>query len=404
MSRGLRIGVVLSGQLVEERFVRTGPVTLGRSLRATISVPLDGVPREHVLFGPDRALHLAPGMTGRIAVGGEVAAASDGPLARGTRGKLELGELSLLFQDVEAPPRQPRPRLPASLRERRIDRKLAAIVGASLAAHVAIATWAWTREPAAPLFVGYHEPLDHGIDVQLPDYVDRVDPTPIAASARPGAAAPVAPQHSITPARTPSRAAASDPAELAREAMKMATILTGDDDGSNGFAATSARQPGSDLGAQIADARSHHATIGDGSHTSRADDRAHIGDGTHGIVTTEQTFETVERKDEIPTRVTIVPPQHTEPGGADVVAKITNAYVAGLQRCYQLGLRDDSALEGKVALELTVLANGRVSEPSANGVSDGVDRCIAKQMASWHFAAPREEATFDVSLILKPGR
>src|SRR5262249_52379087 len=116
MSRGLRIGVVLSGQLVEERFVRTGPITLGHSLRATISVPLDGVPREHVLFGPDLALSLAPAMTGRIAVAGEVADAGNGPLARGARGKLQLGELAILFQDVESPPLAPRPRLPASLR------------------------------------------------------------------------------------------------------------------------------------------------------------------------------------------------------------------------------------------------------------------------------------------------
>jgi hypothetical protein len=403
MSRGLRIGVVLSGQLVEERFVRTGPITLGHSLRATISVPLDGVPREHVLFGPDLALCLAPGMTGRVAVAGEVAPASNGPLSRGARGKLQLGELAILFQDVEAPALAPRPRLPASLRERRIDRKLVAIVGASLLAHVAIVAWAWTRDASHEPALGYREPLDRGIDVQLPDYVDRVDPTPSSVPSRPGAATPVAPPRSITPSRTPSRAAASDPAELAREAMKMATILTGDD-GANGFAATSARQPGSDLGAQIADARAHHATIGDGSHTSRVDDRAHIGDGTHGIATAEQTFQTVAHTDEVPTRVTVVPPPHPEPGGGDVVAKITNAYVAGLQRCYQLGLRDDAVLEGKVALELTVLANGHVSEPSASGVSDGVDRCIAKQMASWQFRAPRDEATFEISLILKPGR
>src|SRR6185503_1302457 len=113
------------------------------------------------------------------------------------------------------------------------------IVGASLAVHVSIAVWAWLHDVEQPHALAYRE----GIDVSLPDYVDRVDPT-IAIPA-PGVAQPALPPRPTVPARTPSRAAASDPIALAREASRMATILTGDD-GERGFGAMSPRQPGSD--------------------------------------------------------------------------------------------------------------------------------------------------------------
>jgi hypothetical protein len=399
MSRGLRIGIVLSGQLVEERLVRTGPITVGQSLRANISVPVDGVPREHTLFGPDLELRLAPGMTGRVAVDGVASAAGDGPIAPHSRGKLELGELTILFQAVAVPAAVPRPRLPAELRGRRIDRRLLAIVGTSLVVHVAIAAWAWTHDiDLGPSFADSYRP-GQAIDVQLPDFVDRVDPT--TTPAQPGVARPVAPVHSIVPARTPSHAAASDPAELVLEASRMASILTGDDS-DHGYGGMSERGPGADLAAQIADARNHHAVIGDGSHSSRVDDRAHIGDGTQHVAENPH-YETTTHTAVQPTRMKIVADPHGDRSSPDIVAKIQSVYVAGLQRCYQLALRDNATLEGKVALELTVEANGRVSEPSASGVSDDVDHCIAAQMGSWRFQAPRDEATFQISLILKPG-
>jgi hypothetical protein len=272
------------------------------------------------------------------------------------------------------------------------------IVGASLAVHVSIAVWAWLHDVEQPHALAYRE----GIDVSLPDYVDRVDPT--IAMPAPGVAQPALPPRPIVPARTPSRAAASDPVELAREASRMATILTGDD-GERGFGAMSPRQPGSDLATQIASARATHATIGDGSHTSRADDRAQIGVGSNAIATSDPTYTATAHVEERPTRVQLQPHEaHGDPFDPNILRKIQSVYMAGLQRCYQLALRDDAALAGKVALELTIEANGRVSEPSATGVSAAVDRCIEHQMASWRFQAPRDEATFQISLVLSPGR
>src|SRR5262245_4566843 len=164
-ARALRIGIVIRDQLVEERMIRGAtPVTFGQSLRCTLSVPVEGLPHDHVLFARDDGrvlLRVTAAMQGRLAHGAKVQTldelrtgpAERGvwsiPLATGARGKLELAGVLILFQDVAAPAPTPRPKLPASLRGTfadRIDKRLAIILGSSIVVHIAIATWAWVTD------------------------------------------------------------------------------------------------------------------------------------------------------------------------------------------------------------------------------------------------------------------
>src|SRR6266850_4280972 len=110
-SRCLRIGVVLGDRLVEERICDGAtPVTLGQSIKCTLSVPVDGVPRDHVLFAADQGrsvLRLLAGMDCRLAPKGGAIDVIAGPaervLERGARGKLRIGEATILFQEVARP-------------------------------------------------------------------------------------------------------------------------------------------------------------------------------------------------------------------------------------------------------------------------------------------------------------
>lgn len=423
MARGLRIGVVVSGALVEERVLRGGPVTLGSALRCTISIPLDGMPRAHELVTAAGELRLPPGMSGRVAIGDAAPiAAADGPIARGARMRLQLGELVLLVQDVALPLPAPRPRLPAEIRGTladRIDPRLAVIVGASIALHVGVATWAWRADLAT--LPGLGERADAGykpdeIDVQLPDHVERVDPTitPTIATRSPVKAPPSRP--AVAAPVTPPPRALPPPAPLAlADAQRMASILTADDghSGSNGFGGMASRTPGADLGTQIADVRERHVEIG-GNRTSRDGDRAAIGTRPRDAIADLgglQAPADAPHRDEPKTRIHFAP----VPGPTDdttltaalLLDKIQSAYLAGLQRCYQLGLGRDATLQGKIALELTVDEHGRVADPAAAGLSADVDGCIAHQMATWHFPIPRDksgapsEATFHISLALQ---
>src|SRR5438128_10013115 len=95
-SRALRIGVLIRGQLVAERlFDGATPITLGQSLRCTLSVPLDGMPREHLLFVRTDGrwlLRTLPEMDGRLGQRDHLATFANQlaelPLERGARGKL----------------------------------------------------------------------------------------------------------------------------------------------------------------------------------------------------------------------------------------------------------------------------------------------------------------------------
>ncbi|MEO8846832.1 MAG: hypothetical protein ABI591_16995 [Kofleriaceae bacterium] len=406
--RSLRIGVVIAGQLVEER-VFSGAVTFGQALRCAISLPLDGLPREHLLFARDEGafvLRPAKGMLARVAIGGEVQDVGETRLPPGARGKLAIGDATILFQEILQVVR-PKPRLPASLRAHHFDRRLATIIAASLVVHIGIAAWAWSGDLDTTVLGMRDVPLafQHDtIDVQLPDHVERIDPTTIG----PAVATPVTPTHHLV---QPVVSRPSDPDRLAEDASRMASILTGDD-GTHGFGGMNHRQPGADLARQMDDAANRVVTIGDNGHTSRVDDRARIGTD-RGLQIHDPTIETtpIPAHVEHEGRIVIKP----LPGGGDdstltaqmVLEKIGTAYIAGLQRCYRLGQNEDAGLEGKVAIELTVDEHGRVTEPSASGLTDQVDKCIGGFMGSWHFGIPKDkdgqatQATFKIALVLK---
>ena len=131
----LRIGIIQAGKIIEERLIRKrANVTIGASPRNTIVVPASTLPRTFTLFEMNQGkytLKFSDSMDGRISLGGKVmsleSARSQGhaaaknnlfelALTENTRGKVLLGEITLLFQFVTPPPVQPRPQLPPSVR------------------------------------------------------------------------------------------------------------------------------------------------------------------------------------------------------------------------------------------------------------------------------------------------
>src|ERR1043166_6159317 len=75
-ARGLRVGMVVRGQLVEERVLRNFErVSFGQSQRCTLSMPLEGLPAHQVLFVREHGrlvLVVKAGMDGRMAHGDTV--------------------------------------------------------------------------------------------------------------------------------------------------------------------------------------------------------------------------------------------------------------------------------------------------------------------------------------------
>jgi hypothetical protein len=143
-SKVLRIGVIQGGRIVEERLLRkTATVTVGQSPRNTFAIPIAHLPASYALFevqGGHYHLRFVRGMEGRVSTaGGEVvhlkALVERGlvqqqgkhflyRLDQDSRGKVVLGDITLLYQFVTPPPPVAKLQLPTVMAEpwwRRLD-------------------------------------------------------------------------------------------------------------------------------------------------------------------------------------------------------------------------------------------------------------------------------------------
>jgi hypothetical protein len=398
-ARALRVGIVLGGNLVEERtFADAGPITIGQSLRCRLSVPVDGVPHEHTLFVRDQGrllLQTTGGMTGRLGSGDAITTGSV-PIERGARGKLQLGEATILFQEVPLPVKAPRPQLPASVRGTfadRIDRRLAVIVGGSLLVHLAIGAWAWMTDVEQPLFEQpqFAEYRQDTYEIQVPDEL----PT----TQEPGAATPVAPtvQTPSPIVKSPTRITQAPPQMSTSDAERFAQLLTSGDEQPGGRTEMGNRIPGDELDKQIKDIRDNGRTIGNDQNGFRNRPNEGINpDGRPVVDGAGEIAQQAPREEKMPPhRIDLRPPPKKFPPGTDaeaIVRKIQRDYMGGLMRCYQLGLKGDHSLSGKVAVSFTVTETGKIADPTAKGLTSEVDACIATQMKTWRFAIQRDEA------------
>ena len=136
----LRVGIIQSGRIVEERLIRKREdVSIGQASKNTFILPASHLPKSFTLFeGKGAGYHLIfdDSMEGRVSIGEEVLdlkslAKSGSARRRGgratvelddrSRGKIVVGEFTFLFQFVDVPPVLPKPQLPASARGANID-------------------------------------------------------------------------------------------------------------------------------------------------------------------------------------------------------------------------------------------------------------------------------------------
>ena len=169
----LRMGIIQGGRIVEERLVRKREnITIGQSAKNMFVVPSDALPRHWLLFemtGNHYVAHFSDGMDARIAVGNEIISLNQLkqtgkiqkrgsswilPLDERSRGKITVGDMTILFQFVTPPPPQPRPQLPASVRgslTSDIDWFFTTIAVASFLLHLLLVIYLrnvdWPRKP-----------------------------------------------------------------------------------------------------------------------------------------------------------------------------------------------------------------------------------------------------------------
>jgi hypothetical protein len=446
--RILRIGVLLGGKIVEERLIRERvPVSIGQSMRNTFSIPVEGLPLEFPLFALDdnRKYHLRflPKMDGRLSdSGGQVntldALKAHGaknlgdyyqvPLSESSRGKLTIGDLTILFQFVTEPPRQPKPMLPASVRGSfgdRFEPQLVICVGGSIVAHFILAMLAW---------FGVFGEIEHDdITAKAYDIVfepekykleqPEEEPVPTETGSAAGGGSAEAPKTPVkVPVKQPGggdtgRKDTEAPTMNEDEAEAFANAISVE--GKDGTAGDmQKRNPGADLDAQIKDVREGNKTVavgGGAGRGSRGSGDARVGTGTGpkldgpGGIDSAGGGKQVEKGPA--GRISVSSRESLDEStlSADaVLAKIQSVYMSGLKRCYKTYLNKDPSARGKVRLDLTVNSTGRTVNGRATGFASEVDSCITALMGGWRFPVPKDndgeptDAQFAITLQLVP--
>ena len=131
----LRVGIIHNNRIIEERLFRSsGSITIGQSPKNTFVYPLPGFPRAYQLFEHKRNVYtmaFPKGLEGKVSAANDIydleelvdtgKAKKVGEfyrlaLTEQTRGKIVLGDLTLLFQFVTPPPPVPKLKLTAAAR------------------------------------------------------------------------------------------------------------------------------------------------------------------------------------------------------------------------------------------------------------------------------------------------
>jgi len=438
--RILRIGVLLGGKIVEERLIRERTsVTIGQSMKNTFSIPVEGLPLELMLFALEEGkyyLRFLDKMDGRLSSGDQVntldalkgrGAINHGgywqvPLSENSRGKLSLGDLTIPFQFVTEPPRQPKPMLPASVRGTfadRFDPRLSVILGASIIVHFAIVIIALTMD--VPTGSGIADRA-YNLTFTQDEYKVELEQPKIEAPPDNAGSAEKKPEEKKVPTVKKEPDGGRDKAaeiQLQQEenARAMADLLTGEGAEGTSEGDMSKRRPGADLGQQIADVKDTGKTVavgGGGGRGPRGNGDPRVGTGNGPKINGPGGTETAggPKEEKAPTgRIQVADKQTFDESSLTpdiVLSKIQSAYMAGLKRCYKEHLKKDASARGKVTLSLTVNETGRTVKGAAKGFASEVDDCITNQMGSWRFPVPKDkdgeatEASFAITLQLVP--
>ena len=456
--RILRIGVVLGGNIIEERLVRKREtITIGQSSKNSFSIPIEGLPKTFPVFAlvnGNYVLNFQDNMDGRISAGGGVHTLtqlkSNGAKRNGdswsialderARGKVSVGAMTLLFQFVTAPPLPPRPRLPASVRGTladRIEPRLAIILSASVVTHFAIGLWAYTRDQvverpvdkiARSFQVGQYEPPPK-VEPVIIEPIEGEEGEVEAEAAGTDTPKPDKPSKPSTNDNTEptgdnnggSNDGSPDDAAVSEAIADSAvvSVLTSFGGPGGAFSEMSNTDQGASLDDSIAHAKGKAtATTGGGG-----DDRRQRGQGSgelgtdkgNGNVTgpkgTEGGAGGTKKEDKITSLTKFGKAEDLSLSDLDpnsVVKRIRGKYLAGIKQCHQRVLKVDPKAQGKVTIRFTVGPTGRVTKASVKGFDPTVDACIRGQAANWRFSAPKDEgkptsADFEVPLLLKPG-
>ena len=411
----LRIGLVASGRILEERIVKQRTsVTVGPSEKSMFVVQAN-VPPQFKLFeliGNDYYLNFLDGMTGRVALATGITdlialkgqAKRVGPayqirLTEEARGKVVIGETTFLFQFVAPPPVQPRPQLPLSVKggvASQIDWNLTIIAAFSFLLHFGLIGAMYSDWMDPVVSDDLTAALTHM--VQEPPTPPPVETAEASASATSTEATPSA---TAKASAAPKQATPSAPAPTAVQALLqqaeqariaiLASLAGGqniqgamkDDNGAPVDLNSLATREGG-----IANANGGLNLPGGAGGPIKP------GSGPGGLqgLTGGQTGPAVDNAGQAQK---VVIKGDAQWGGASASVPVSNAEAVirsqlqpRARACYNAALAADPTISGKLSLSIQVAPSGEVSGVSPSGMSGQIVSCIVAAAKRLQFAPP----------------
>jgi TonB family protein len=440
-SQWLRLGILQNGQLVEEQLVPAGrAASVGTAAGCTVVLASEGAPRRWRLIDRPRGrrgrrlLRLAPGMEARLAVADRVTmvpaapagtAAPPLPLPPSARGRIVLGDVTILFQLLAPPPARPRPRLPASVRgglREALDRGFSAIAVASLACHLALVLYLravdWPRraDPAAVLdrFVRGAPVLvirPPAVAAAVPQVIPPTVPSPAArapqAPARPEASTP--PRRAATPLSTEERRRRLIEDVNRVGLVKIVGALGDRSHLANLLGAGDVDRPQEEAlrdvgGLAVASADTlPGVALRDGAGGGRLAQVGELRDAGH-IAAAMDVGPARERR--VQPLVRVDEPAVDE-GSADPtgIAREIRRRLSAVRACYERALKRNPRLGGKLTLRLTISPAGTVTDVVVDDQTLGdpeLGDCLRGLLLRWRFAPPAGPVEISFPFVFQP--
>jgi TonB family protein len=433
----LRIGVLHAGKIVEERVLAARqPVTLGSSSGSTIVVPQADLPESRLVFsfqGDRGFLHFEEETEGRIE--GPQGSADFGALVsqgfarrQGTtcsvpvnedqRGRIVLGEVTLLWQFVSAPAAVPKPVLPKEAKGghfKSLDRLFVSVLAASLllhsSAYMALASTELPKEPTL------EEIPDRYARLLVPERLPQ--PRQKTEEKKPEVA-PEQKAEKKEPARTPdtpeqaaqrkaARAAAVAKAVQSKGILKVLGALG---PGAARGAAADVFGSGAGMG-DVASALSGAGGVAVASEPRAAAARKGAREGGAAsigeLATSGAGPVALGAKAEVRVAGSVAA-EEAEVDSSDVdqakLGEFVRARMGLIKACYENALKRNPQLRGKISIRFTILATGAIADVSAAQSSVGspeVAQCIVTTVRSWRTQfRPPGPVTVEYPFVFSP--
>jgi len=433
----LRIGLIQSGKIIEERIIRRREtVSVGTSEKNQFIVQAEGLPARFDLFqlvGDDYILNFTEKMRGRVGLPGGVQqldqlrssgqARNAGShwqvkLGDSSRGKIVIGNTTLLFQFVTPPPVTPRPQLPAAARAgfvKGIDWLFTAFVVFSymtffgFVIYLENADWpigqginAVPESIAALIFEPPPEPppdqptepTDTGDEPETETETEtETEPQQTTSTESDGPVGESSSESINNSAE--ARARIAEEVAASAEAMILGALGDGPSALANVLAGGADTSGQADVFAQVDGVQ--NAEGGSGQLRTRSGG----GDGSGGMglgqlaagmtagMAASEGMTVMERT--IRGRIRL--DSGGDIGGAgdfdsSVVVRTIRARLRAIQRCYETELRRNPTLEGKVTVQFTIVERGTVSNARATENTTGspaVAQCVVSTVRRFRF-------------------